>query len=221
LDLDEHQINAVAARIELDLRTGAAFTRLQCRSLQPLAPQLQDAMISFGEPNRCCPSFTFHFMLKLSGSCQFPTLGFVVDRYFRVKNFIPETFWSLKIMHRRDNINVNFLWRRVRLFDRMIVTIIFERCLDAKLAKVGKVSKKPTSKWRPLPLTTVELQKNGTRFLRMTSKQVMDVAEKLYQKGFISYPRTETDQFAKEIDLKALVQKQAAGGAEWAAYAQR
>lgn len=34
------------------------------------------------------------------------------------------------------------------------------------------------------------------------------VAEALYTKGFISYPRTETDQFDKGIDLKKLVEKQ-------------
>jgi DNA topoisomerase III len=34
------------------------------------------------------------------------------------------------------------------------------------------------------------------------------IAEGLYTKGFISYPRTETDQFDKAIDLKKLVEKQ-------------
>lgn len=33
-------------------------------------------------------------------------------------------------------------------------------------------------------------------------------AEALYTRGYISYPRTETDQFDKAIDLKKLVEKQ-------------
>lgn len=109
------------------------------------------------------------------GSCQFPTLGFVVDRYFRVKNFVPEQFWGIKVMHSRDSINVNFLWSRYHLFDRMVVTILFERCLTARTAKVTNMQKKPTSKWRPLPLTTVELQKLGSMFLHMDSQRVMKV----------------------------------------------
>lgn len=32
--------------------------------------------------------------------------------------------------------------------------------------------------------------------------------ESLYTKGYISYPRTETDQFDKGIDLKKLIEKQ-------------
>lgn len=101
----------------------------------------------------------------------------------------------------------------------MAVTLMFERCINIKKAKVTKMLKKPTSKWRPLPLTTVELQKCGSRFLRMTSQKVMEVAEKLYQRGFISYPRTETDQFPKDMDLRQLVSKQTQSQ-QWGQYAQ-
>lgn len=153
------------------------------------------------------------------GSCQFPTLGFVVDRYFRVKNFVPEPFWGIKVMHERDGIQVNFNWSRHRLFDRMSVVILYERCLAARTAKVTKVQEKPTKKWKPLPLTTVELQKMATRFLRMSGQQAMTVAEKLYNKGFISYPRTETDRFDKGMDLRALVRKQTQDN-RWGSFAQ-
>lgn len=78
-------------------------------------------------------------------------------------------------MHRRDDTDVRFLWRRVHLFDRMAVVIFFERCLTARTAKVSHMQKRPTSKWRPLPLTTVELQKLGSSFLRMDSQKVMKV----------------------------------------------
>ena len=103
-------------------------------------------------------------------------MGFVVDRYLRVKNFKPEKFWGIKVMHTRDDIKVNFLWKRVHLFDRAAVTVMLERCLIAKNAKVAKVNQKPTSKWRPLPLTTVDLQMMGSRYLRMDSQAIMKVS---------------------------------------------
>ncbi|KAH7082299.1 DNA topoisomerase 3-beta [Paraphoma chrysanthemicola] len=201
--LDEAQANAVSARIELDLRLGAAFTRMQTMALQNMIP-------TQGEERGKVISY---------GSCQFPTLGFVVERYLRVRNFVPEPFWYIRLSHSKSNIDVKFNWRRGHLFDRMTVTIIFERCLLAKLAKVTKMVKKPTRKWKPLPLTTVELQKNGSRFLRMTSQEVMKVAEDLYTKGWISYPRTETDQFDLGMDLRALVGRQAQDNS-WGTFAQ-
>jgi DNA topoisomerase-3 len=47
-DIDERQANAVTARIELDLRIGAALTRLQTLNLQTLGAQLQDLILSYG-----------------------------------------------------------------------------------------------------------------------------------------------------------------------------
>ena len=38
--LDDRQVSAVAARIELDLRLGAAFTRFTTLTLQTLGPPL-------------------------------------------------------------------------------------------------------------------------------------------------------------------------------------
>ncbi|RYP92670.1 hypothetical protein DL770_001183 [Monosporascus sp. CRB-9-2] len=192
VDLDEKQVNAVASRIELDLRIGYAFTRFLTISLRDLGGPLTQLVISY---------------------------GFVVDRYFRVRNFKPETFWAIKVMHKRDNIDVNFSWSRHRLFDRASVIVLYERCLAAKMAKVIKVQEKPTKKWKPLPLTTVELQKMATRFLRMTGQQAMEAAENLYNKGFISYPRTETDRFDSGMNLRNLVQKQTPDG-RWGQFAQ-
>ncbi len=153
------------------------------------------------------------------GSCQFPTLGFVVDRYFRVQNFVPEPFWSIKVSHVRESIKVNFNWERTWLFDRASVVILFERCLQAKTAKVENVRESPTKKWKPLPLTTVEFQKMATMFLHMTGQRAMTVAEALYNKGFISYPRTETDRFDRGMNLRALVEKQTQDS-RWGPFAQ-
>lgn len=203
--LDEAQSNAVASRIELDLRIGASYTRNLTLNVSGFIQRHQ------GGENRQVISY---------GSCQFPTLGFVVERYFRVRNFVPETFWAIKVMHKKDGIEVRFRWARGHLFDRMSAVILFERCIMAKTARVSKVQTKPTSKWKPLPLTTVELQKCGSRFLRMDSQRVMQVAEALYQKGWISYPRTETDQFDRGMNLQALVQKQTQGQTQWAQHAQ-
>jgi len=143
----------------------------------------------------------------------------VVDRYFRVKNFVPEPFWSIKIVHERDGIKVTFNWSRHRLFDRVAVIVIFERCLAARTAKVTSVQEKPAKKWKPLPLTTVEMQKMATKFLRMTGQQALSYAENLYNRGFISYPRTETDRFDKGINLLALVQRQTPNN-RWGPFAQ-
>ena len=53
-------------------------------------------------------------------------------------------------------------------------------------------------------MNTIDFQKLASRKLRIGSAKAMDIAEKLYNKGFISYPRTETNAFPV-MDLKGIV----------------
>ncbi|XP_075231110.1 topoisomerase 3-alpha isoform X2 [Lycorma delicatula] len=193
---------AVDVRSELDLRIGAAFTRFQTLRLKRVFPeQLADCLISYG-------------------SCQFPTLGFVVERYNAIQNFVPEKFWKIRVDHKMDELNVEFSWKRVRLFDEAFCRVLFERCLEKPVAKVENIVSKPKSKWRPVPLDTVEFEKLSSRKLGLNAKAAMKIAEKLYTQGFISYPRTETTIFPKELNLANLVQQQTADP-NWGAFANR
>lgn len=125
--LDMRQVSAAELRGELDLRGGAAFTRLQTLLLRVRQAELKDKIISYG-------------------SCQFPTLGFIVEQYLRIIRFVPEEFWSIKLEITKDT-KTKFTWRRNRLFDRLICAILYERCIEAKKARITLVTSKPTSKW--------------------------------------------------------------------------
>ncbi len=57
-------------------------------------------------------------------------------------------------------------------------------------------------RWPPAPLSTLEMQKCGSQYLRIPGERIMKVAEELYQAGYISYPRTETDVFDRQYDLQ-------------------
>lgn len=65
------------------------------------------------------------------GPCQFPTLGFVVERYQQRMVFVPEDFWALKLSIEKNGTQVQFSWRRERLFDRFSCLLFFEDVLDA------------------------------------------------------------------------------------------
>ena len=71
-----------------------------------------------------------------------------------------------------------------------------------------------------MPLDTVELEKQASRKLRLSAKTTMNIAEKLYTQGYISYPRTETNIFPKEMNLINIVQTQT-GDQRWGGFADR
>ncbi|CAG8656700.1 6260_t:CDS:10, partial [Acaulospora colombiana] len=157
-DLDFRQSDAVDARIELDLRIGAAFTRLQTLSLRSFFPELGNSVISY-------------------------------DQYLKVQNFVVEAFWKIYVALDRDDSVVEFHWKRNRLFDRLACLVIYEQCVENPLATVVKVTSK-------------------------------EVAESLYNKGYISYPRTETDQFDRQFDFNALIEKQSQDS-QWGEFAKK
>jgi DNA topoisomerase-3 len=51
----------------------------------------------------------------------------------------------------------------------------------------------------------------------MTSHKVMEIAENLYRKGYVSYPRTETDKFPYTMNLKNITENFRNSG-EYGAY---
>ena len=73
--------------MEMDLRIGAAFTRFQTKQLQSKFGQLDTQVISYG-------------------TCQFPTLGFVVDRYLYIQAFVREAFWKLQVRNVRVQLHM-------------------------------------------------------------------------------------------------------------------
>ncbi|XP_042417323.1 DNA topoisomerase 3-alpha-like [Zingiber officinale] len=198
--------DAVDARQEIDLRIGASFTRFQTMLIK------DSFVLDFAGDGR---------NLVLSyGPCQFPTLGFIVERYWEIQSHEAEEFWTINCSHTSDEGTANFNWMRVHLFDYTSAVIIYEMCVEESTATVINVKHQEKLKYPPYPLSTVELQKRASRYFRMSSEHTMKIAEELYQAGFISYPRTETDGFSVNTDLHAIVGEQV-GHPNWGSYAQR
>ncbi|CUG90018.1 DNA topoisomerase, putative [Bodo saltans] len=197
---NKHLSEAVEARREMDLRIGAVFTRLQTVKFRERFEHMP-RVLSFGP-------------------CQFPTLGFVVQRFWEREAFVAEDFYTGEL---RDGETM-FKWSYERVFDAAGAVALFEDmmavaeaeaiaqpALDAaseELAPaaagdapvrlrgtVSQVQQKQSQKFPPAPLNTVELQKLASQHLRISAENCMTIAESLYQQGFLSYPRTETDEF--------------------------
>ena len=198
---DEKSSLAVDARQEIDLRIGSVFTRWQTKLLRDRFQGIQ-GVVSYGP-------------------CQFPTLGFVVSRYWEQKGFSPEQFHYISLEHKTDTSNVKFKWARDRIYDFTAAALMYQRCCEDGKVKIQKVVRKSKSKWRPVPLATVELQKLAARHLRFGSEKTMKIAETLYQETVLSYPRTETDIFTMtDGELQNLIKVQSTDDNHtWSPYA--
>lgn len=78
------------------------------------------------------------------------------------------------------------LWKRMKPF------------LEKQSYEVSDVDTKPYSRRPPWPYTTSSFQQDvGTR-LRLSSKQIMSVAQRLYESGYVTYMRTDSPALSKE-----------------------
>uniref|UniRef100_A0A671RCG6 DNA topoisomerase n=2 Tax=Sinocyclocheilus anshuiensis TaxID=1608454 RepID=A0A671RCG6_9TELE len=182
---------SVDARQELDLRIGCAFTRFQTKYFQGKYGNLDSSLISFGP-------------------CQTPTLGFCVERHDKIQSFKPEAYWVIqaKVSSGKDS-PLTLDWDRVRVFDRDVGQMFVNMAKTAKEAKVDSVSKKEKAKQRPIALNTVEMLRVASSALGMAPQHTMQIAERLYTQGYISYPRTETTHYPENFDLKGTLKQQA------------
>merc|ERR1719189_30053 len=197
---DENQSKSVDARQELDLRIGCAFTRFQTKFFQGKYGDLDASLISYGP-------------------CQTPTLGFCVDRHDQISTFKPETYWVLQVSVEMpgegDSNRIMFLdWERVRSFDREVAVLFQGLVKQHTKATVTNVSSKEKAKERPIALNTVELMRVASSGLGMGPHHAMQIAEKLYTQGYISYPRTESTQYGENFDLKDVL-KQQQNSSDW------
>jgi DNA topoisomerase-3 len=194
---DKRKADAVAARCELDLRSGAAFTRFQTFRVQgKYAGVAEEGVVSYGP-------------------CQFPTLGFIVARQQEIDAHDARDFWrvDMETGGSAGAPRVRWDWRRKRVFDVGAAHVFFDGCVAGKDQGVlEKVEAKPAAKPRPLPLSTLELQKRASKWLKLGSAETMEVAEALYQRGYVSYPRTETELFRDTCDVRELVDRQRPDG---------
>jgi DNA topoisomerase III len=199
---NSHMSNAVVARIEIDLRSGAALTRF-------LTLRYRAKLTSLCQGGKPILSY---------GPCQFPTLGLIYDRWASIQSFIAEPFWSLtlKVSYSFPSTDVfTCLWERNRIFDELVIHALFDRVstkiLDSDgLISIVELTPQARSRWRPSPLNTVEMTKLVSSKLHIPSHRCMQIAESLYTKGVLSYPRTETEVYHHSMDVRGLVNLQAA-----------
>lgn len=70
--------------------------------------------------------------------------------------------------------------------------------LKGKPFSVTEVEEKPTTRKPAAPFITSTLQQEANRKLGLSSREAMQVAQKLYEQGFITYMRTDSTFLSKE-----------------------
>ncbi|MGW9181221.1 type I DNA topoisomerase [Agromyces sp. NPDC055658] len=85
---------------------------------------------------------------------------------------------------------------------------------DAVARRVSKLETKPYSRRPAAPFTTSTLQQEAARKLRLSAKDTMRVAQSLYENGYITYMRTDSNSLSQQAISAARTQATALYGAD-------
>jgi DNA topoisomerase-1 len=76
---------------------------------------------------------------------------------------------------------------------------------ECKEAVIENISKKIIKQSPPKPYNTTSLLADINRYFGYSPTQAMQIAESLYQAGYISYPRTSSEKLPEDIDYKKIL----------------
>ncbi len=180
-ELDYNFAESANARREIDLVWGAVLTRF----LSLVSGRLGSEFIS-------------------AGRVQTPTLALIVDRESGRRKFQKRTYWEVVATFEKHGKQFEALHKKGRFWEKAEADAVL-----AKKAAHGKVKDVKSTKRtlaRPTPFNTTAFLRAATA-IGFSAGEAMNMAEALYQQGYISYPRTDNAAYPPTINLREVLQE--------------
>ena len=133
------------------------------------------------------------------GRVQTPTLALICQRYQAHQAFVSQKQFEIELSHCKEFLDFKCLSHK-RWEDKTAA----EDCLKAILrngndALVTAIEVKENREQAPLLFDLTGLQKEANKKLNFTAEETLQIAQDLYEKKFISYPRTGSKYISEDI----------------------
>lgn len=155
------------------------------------------------------------------GRVQTPTLAMICSRYRENKQFVPRKYFQIKVSAAKDGIAFSALSRN-RFDDLETATAGLREVEDGGMLAVSSVERREAVQEPPLLYDLTALQKEANGRYGFSADKTLSVAQSLYEKKVLSYPRTGSrylsdDVFDEIPDRIALLERYPAFAAHAAA----
>lgn len=123
------------------------------------------------------------------GRVQTPTLAMICSRYRENRSFVSTPYWQLHVTLNGGTSHRRF-FHPATFDDRQKAEAAYRSLSPDSSATVTKVERRKTLQQPPLLYDLTALQKDCNVHLDLPAAKTLDIAQSLYEKKLISYPRT-------------------------------
>lgn len=177
---DWNLARAAAARQKIDLAWGAVLTRFLTV--------------------RC----GYERQLLSAGRVQTPTLALVAEKEREREDFVARPFWDVVLETGEPPLQATA--EGGPFWDRGGAEAALALANLGSDAAVERVEREETAEHPPPPFNTTTLLAEASR-LRLSAPRAMAAAQRLYERGEISYPRTDNTVYPGSLDVRGIVER--------------
>ena len=149
--------------------------------------------------------------LNSIGRVQTPTVKIVVDREVEIQNFKPEDFYEVKCLFNVNGSEVGAIHmiapnhKETRFKVKAEADAVAKDAQTRKTGKISDVKEEITETPAATLYSIAELQKAANTMYGFKPDKTLEIAQKLYEAGILSYPRTESRALPSDMipELKA------------------
>ena len=179
-ELDINLARAGEARQDIDLLWGAALTRF----ISLATTRLGQKFLSVGR-------------------VQSPTLAIVVGREREIQAFKPEDYWQVKVTLEDGGGTFTARHETERFTTSAAARAAFENI--GEQGTVTSVKKKDRTMSPPAPFNTTAFLAAASS-IKLQPSRAMNIAESLYMRGLISYPRVDNTVYPDSLSMRVILE---------------
>ena len=144
------------------------------------------------------------------GRVQTPTLAMVCARFKENRSFVSTPYWQLHLTLKRQDAHRMF-FHAEEFKDKGTAEAAYQKITSGSPATITRVERKKTLQQSPLLYDLTALQKDCNVHYDLTADKTLSIAQSLYEKKLISYPRTGSRHIPEDVmrHIPSLLEKAA------------
>ena len=139
------------------------------------------------------------FKILSIGRVQGPALKIIVDRENEINAFKSVPYWQIELDGNVNKGDILALHIQDKFWDKKEADKVMKNVKGQKKGVVDKVENKQFKQAPPNPFDLTAMQIEAYRLFRIQPKDTLAIAQELYTAGYISYPRTSSNQLTPKI----------------------